>query len=629
MGKSTKVMSLILCLSAAAFHTLSATDYFNEDQEMKVMTREFKKPSYTPPSLKEGLVLLKSPNLSDIMRGVSSIRQISEESPGAELLPEIANQAERLSKSEDLYIQAAGCFLKLSLFETGFASSADNQIGERTRKTLTPLIDSPSLYLRFLAHNILAQTQPSLEEAIAFWQSSRKKFPPTCVSKIDLAIASLDIYHPEGQVEFRPQQVRLLESVLKSAETNSKQRAKAMFKLAGVFHAEVNDEYYRPKEAAAFYEQLLHDKDPIDKIEIFERFAYLLRTGPESIKNEAKALKFYHKILHHKKSVTVSVFANALFDVILLLAYSDDPEIKNQLLAYQMAQEAVADPSLPELVSGNLQGIIASLLRYGPEGVKDHHQAAKLFKEQLQNCAEVEYPQLLDSLANLYHHGDQGVKDLAQATDCYMKLLEFKEFKISALNQLIGIYSYGEVPYKNLPKALAESKKLIELYQDQPEQQIIALNNLLELYANPEIFDWVAVQAIAEGINGHSLVTNVMKLNVQLQLSKMYGAYPENVPLAERHQVHYALAHNPLVNPLDRSDAFNRLIAVYQLQGDKLNEIVAAYNECLAGDVGENRSTWLIGYILFLQNPDNAVVANPERLQQLIVERDAPLLELQ
>ena len=352
----------------------------------------------------------------------------------------------------------------------------------------------------------------------------------------------------------------------------------------------------------------------------------LLQDGPEGIKDQHKAIEMAQAVAADKSLSEVTRGEAAIFILKLL---QDGPEgIKDQYKAIEMAQAVAADKSLSEVTRCKATVFILKLLQDGPEGIKDQHKALKLLEDQLEICTkngdtEVE---LLSFLANLYLNGDQGVKDIAKAIDIYKKLLDFDcASKFNALSNLILIYSYGEAPYKNLPQALDAHQRLVILSKELQEPQFLALEGLLRFYVinvDSEIFNFAEASNIANAIWNHPKATNATKLNVQVQLSKMHAQHPEKVALAERHQVHHALAHNPMANPIDRGNAFDRLIAVYQLQGN-LPGIMVAYEEDLSGAEALRRLDVLNNFIAFLQDPANVVVANPVRLLALIQQRDA------
>jgi uncharacterized protein (UPF0147 family) len=366
----------------------------------------------------------------------------------------------------------------------------------------------------------------------------------------------------------------------------------------------------------------------------FNSLMYLLKDGPDGIKDPSRALKMAEGMM--KNTTLPEHIRGDAFNRLMYLLKEGPDGIKDPSRAREMAEGMMIDPTLPEYIRSDAFNRLIQILQYGPDGVKNHVKALELLEMYPDYRTKPGVTNhLLRSLANLRHHGDSEVKDLAKAIEVYQKMLEFKEFEVDALKELISIYGTSEAPYRNLPEALATHRRLIALFQNEPAEQIAALENLLRFYANTanvEISDFAAAQTVANQILAHPNVTNAITLNVQVHLSAIHARnvrvhlsaiharHPELVTPDVGHQVHYALAHNPMADPIDRENAYNRLIAVYKLQG-KLPEIVVAYEENLAGAEDWQRLSVFNSFIAFLSDPENIAVANADRLAELIAKR--------
>ena len=247
--------------------------------------------------------------------------------------------------------------------------------------------------------------------------------------------------------------------------------------------------------------------------------------------------------------------------------------------AYELAQEVMNDETFPEWGRNNAFTELVLLLSNGPEGIKSHQKAIELFESKL----DFEY-RTIEAVADIYQNGEY--QDLSKAIKMCKQLSE-------------GYQSYSPDDYY-LQQQLKALQRILAIYKDNPTEPL----------------DFETAADTAKMIEANPQATAAIKLEVQISLSAIHVAHPEIVPLEQRHVVHAALANNPMASPMDKGVALERLITVYTAQG-KLPEVVETYEQRLVVAEHWQRIDILNNFITFLENPENVVVADPVRLQQL------------
>ena len=352
--------------------------------------------------------------------------------------------------------------------------------------------------------------------------------------------------------------------------------------------------------------------DPRKSSQANQQLIGLLQHGPEEVRDPQKALQLSEELVSDTSNPNyysnLQTFTN-------LLMYGD-ATVRNVHKAIAISEAALSDPKTPESYRQSIKGRLASFYQYGPEEIRNHSRALQFLEELGADLSDFNHINNLQSLAHILQHGDATIRDVGRAIQIFEELCLHPGQKLNSLQTLVNIYDNDPV-HKNALKAAECYRELLSLYADKPIEQLKALAKLLKLYASDgNAFSLEEVRATVQQILDHPSVDGTARLQIQVILSDLYVRHPEAATDEEKIEAHETLAHNPMANSDNMRIAYQRLIALYLAQ-ENLPQVVTTFEQLLVRAADWQRTEVINEYIVFLENPEYAVVQNATRVDEL------------
>jgi hypothetical protein len=260
----------------------------------------------------------------------------------------------------------------------------------------------------------------------------------------------------------------------------------------------------------------------------------------------------------------------------LAVIYSSNSVHKNLPEAAECYQELVSiyenQPASQLIVLENLLNL------YDTEGDDDKAKTKGIIQGilEIQSRDSVEYLEALQRLAHRLIHGNDKIKDIGKAIQILEELCTHNNFKLSNLQKLSNIYEQDTV-HRNLSKVIECQLEIVELYADQPLEQLNILARLLKLYNtegdtfNPDESNNIVQKILAmhahEGLRGN----NEFKLPSLQQLSYIYEHDPVHKNPAKLAECYLELVVLYADKPLEQLNILARLVKLYIAEGAAFN----------------------------------------------------------
>ena len=309
----------------------------------------------------------------------------------------------------------------------------------------------------------------------------------------------------------------------------------------------------------------MHADDPAESLEARRRLAQHL-TAWGVVKNTERTIQFHEELRGNSEFKLSSL--KKLSDI-----YDQDPIHKNPPKAIEcyleLAELYAADQPLERL-----KVLIRLLNLYDTEGETFNPDEANNIVQNILAMQASDSTESLEAsrrLAQTLTAWDVVVKNTERTIQFHEGLRGNSEFKLSSLKKLSDIYDQDPV-HKN-PIKLAECYlELIELYTDQPSEQLNTLARLLKLY----IAEGATFNSEEAKTNAHRILTDLAadpapSLNVQVALSDLYYLHPDlSAPedIARINMEIITRSSELEANSSDLINAHKRLIENYHRQGD-------------------------------------------------------------
>ncbi len=281
-----------------------------------------------------------------------------------------------------------------------------------------------------------------------------------------------------------------------------------------------------------------------------------------SIQDGSRAIRFCKKgLLNHP------VFRFLGLDYLATI-YSSNSVHKNLPEAAECYLELVelyADQPLEQL-----KVLVALLNLYKTEGDDDQTKTKSIIQRivEMQISDSTEYLEALQSSSQLLTDGSDKIKDIGRAIQIQERLREHSEYKLSSLQKLSSIYEHNP-DHKNPEKLVECYLEFMELYADQPLEQLKVLVSLLKLYNtegetfNPEeannIVQRILEMQAHEGLRGN----NEFKLPSLQQLSYIYEHDPVHKNPEKLAECYLELVELYAGQPLEQLNILARLLKLY------------------------------------------------------------------
>ena len=231
----------------------------------------------------------------------------------------------------------------------------------------------------------------------------------------------------------------------------------------------------------------------MESLEALRGLIQLLADGTIAVRSVERNIQLYEGLLENSEFRALSL--KKLSNI-----YTTDPVHRNRSRALEYYLELVelyADQQIEQLkVLENLLGL------YETEGDDDQEKTKSIIENILgmQSRNSVEYLETLQRLVHSLMYGNAKIRDIGKAIQILEELCTHTNFKILNLKKLSSIYEYYPI-HRNLSKALECQLELVELYADQPVEQLKVLVNLLNLYdTEGETFNQIEADNIVQKI---------------------------------------------------------------------------------------------------------------------------------
>ena len=339
---------------------------------------------------------------------------------------------------------------------------------------------------------------------------------------------------------------------------------------------------------------------------VFLSLTHLLVYGDATVKNAARAIQ-----IHEEHRENKALKSRRLAD--LAYIYNYDPVHKNPVKLAECYLELIefyADQPLEKLK------VLVNLLNlYDTEGeIFNPEEANSIVRRilEIQSGDSVESLEALRGLIQLLAGGTIAVRSTERNIQLYEGLCEHSEFRASSLQKLSSIYTNDAV-HRNRSRALEYCLELVELYADQPLEQLKALENLLNLYETEGDDDKEKTKSIIGSILGmqsrnsveyletlQRLVERLMHGNYKIRdigkaiqileelcthtnfkilnlkkLSNIYEYYPSHRNLSKALECQLELVELCADQPVEQLIVLVNLLNLYDTEGETFNQVEA------------------------------------------------------